>query len=210
MERKGVVANEGFVVGVGSAGSRLRGVGGSCLDRGHNGFDYRCHDYRHVSACAGRGHFRVPRRPADGSLVMAARAGVAVIAGVLVLGSGTLAHAVVPVLDRVVPETVVAGSQGVSLAVQGTGIDAGTVVKWGALSLATTVYGSTSAVGVVPDNAVVSPGVGVVALENADGSSNSIGVPVVESLGKQFEPILYVAAGLLGAMAFIWGMGSKW
>ncbi|PWB48950.1 MAG: hypothetical protein C3F12_00165 [Candidatus Methylomirabilota bacterium] len=118
--------------------------------------------------------------------------------------------AAVPTLEKVTPETVVAGSEGVFLAIQGTGIDANTVVTWGVTSLSTTVYGSSAAVAVVPDGLVASVGIGAVSLENPDGSSNTIGVPVVESLAKELEPVLYVIAGLLGASAFIWGMGQRW
>jgi len=118
--------------------------------------------------------------------------------------------AVVPVLEKVVPDTLVMESQGNSLIVQGMGLDVGTVVKWGATSLSTSVYGSTSAVASVPDSLVAAVGVGVVTLENVDGVSNAIGVPVVEPLSKQLDPVLYVVAGLLGAMAFIFGFGTKW
>lgn len=118
--------------------------------------------------------------------------------------------AAVPVLTKVQPETLVAGSTGVSIAVEGTGIDAGTVVKWGATALSTVVLGGSGATASVPDALLESVTVGVVTLENGDGVSNGLGVPVEESLSKQFEPILYVAAGLLGAMAFIWGMGTRW
>ncbi|MCZ7627190.1 MAG: hypothetical protein M5R38_16785 [Candidatus Methylomirabilis sp.] len=76
--------------------------------------------------------------------------------------------------------------------------------------MSTTVYGSSAAVAVVPDGLVASVGIGAVSLENPDGSSNTIGVPVVESLAKELEPVLYVIAGLLGASAFIWGMGQRW
>ena len=118
--------------------------------------------------------------------------------------------AVVPTLVKVTPETIVAGSQSVSLAIQGTGLIAGTVAMWGATALTTTVLGDTSVVASLPDASVASVGVGIVTLENGQGTSNGIGVLVVDSLSKQLEPVLYVAAGLLGALAFILGMGQRW
>lgn len=141
----------------------------------------------------------------------ASRIGSAVwLASLLILCGVGSASAVGPVLERVTPYEIVAGSEGVSIAVQGTGFDVSTVVKWGATALSTTVYGSTAAVASVPDATIASAGMGVITVENNDGGSNSIGVPVVDGISKQLEPVLYIVAGIMGAMAFIWGFGTKW
>lgn len=123
---------------------------------------------------------------------------------------GSMAWAVVPTLEKVAPGELVSGSEGVSIAVQGTGFDVSAVVMWGAVSLSTTLYGTTGAVALVPNAVIAEPGMGIITVVNNDGASNSIGLPVTESVAKQFEPVLYIAAGLMGAMAFIWGFGTKW
>lgn len=115
----------------------------------------------------------------------------------------------VPILVKVMPDSIIKDSQGVSLAILGTGIDSGTVVLWNGTALATTVLGDTSAIAVVPDSFLMAVGVGVVDLSNSDGVSNSVGVPIVDSMSTQLQPILYVLAGLLGAWAFINGFGSR-
>lgn len=116
---------------------------------------------------------------------------------------------VVPILVKVMPDSIIKDSQGVSLAILGTGIDSGTVVWWNGTALETTVLGDTSAIAVVPDSLLTAVGVGVVELSNSDGVSNSVGVPIVDSMSTQLQPILYVLAGLLGAWAFINGFGSR-
>ncbi|TAN40219.1 MAG: hypothetical protein EPN22_17465 [Nitrospirae bacterium] len=105
--------------------------------------------------------------------------------------------------------SIVKDSVGVSIAVSGTGFTPSMVVKWNSLDLATTIYGLTSAVAVVPDSLLTSVGVGVVSVSNSNGVSNSIGITVVESMSTELAPVLYVAAGLLGAMAFILGFGLR-
>jgi len=179
------------------------------LDRADHGRD---HDWHFNLGCVG-GHPGIPDCSADGGPLVGRWTRALLILGALAVCCATwveVTWAVVPTLEKVIPETVVAGSSGVSLAIQGTGIDANTVVKWGATSLLTTIYGSSAAVALVPDSLVESVGIGAVSLENPDGSSNTIGVPVVEPVAKELEPVLYVIAGLLGAMAFIWGMGTRW
>lgn len=114
-----------------------------------------------------------------------------------------------PSLIEVKPGVLVAGSKGVSVVVLGTDMIPGTVIRWGGTQLLTTLYSDVSGSAVVPDALLADPGIGVIDVSNSEGVSNSIGVPVTESFSKQLEPVLYVAAGLLGAMAFIWGMGTR-
>lgn len=205
------------VDGVGGGGwCSRRCVPGVCtgdVDRRRDWVDDRCDNYRLGVARGCARHLRFPRGAAYGGALIGLGTRALLIVGALAFCLAAWADvtwAVVPTLEKVVPDTVVAGSLGVSLAIQGTGIDANTVVYWGATSLATTVYGSTAAVAAVSDSLVESVGIGVVSLENLDGSSNAIGVLVVESIAQELEPVLYVLAGLLGATAFIWGMGSRW
>lgn len=186
--------------------------GGSCRHLvGRSGkSDHGRNYYRARDLGSGRRDLRVPGCASDGGTLVGFWGRALLLALALNVGLCGASWAVVPVLEKVVPDTLVMESQGNSLIVQGMGLDVGTVVKWGATSLSTSVYGSTSAVASVPDSLVAAVGVGVVTLENVDGVSNAIGVPVVEPLSKQLDPVLYVVAGLLGAMAFIFGFGTKW
>lgn len=226
MARKVVILNENcFGFSGGAVLGRCRVCGGS-LDSRSDVFDYgRDHD-RSGYSWVGCRDLWVQGRSSDGGPLVGTRAKAGVVkaarAALCRVLLTTLAlslclfwwvdviWAAVPTLVKVMPESIVAGSQGVSLAVQGTRIDAATVVKWGVTSLTTTVYGDSAAVAIVPDSLVESVGMGVVSLENVKGASNMIGIPVVESIATQLEPVLYVAAGLLGAMAFIYGVSQRW
>lgn len=212
MAGKVVILNDIRFDFVGGAGLGVRGVSGSGLDGRSDVAHYGCDDYRSGYSCVGCRDLRVPGSSSDGGpLRDGGRALFVALALILCLFWWVdVIWAAVPTLVKVTPESIVAGSQGVSLAVQGTRIDAATVVKWGVTSLTTTVYGGSAAVAIVPDSLVESVGMGVVSLENLKGESNMIGVPVVDSISKQLEPVLYVAAGLLGAMAFIYGMSQRW
>jgi len=138
------------------------------------------------------------------------RASIAALAFLICWGFWLdLSWAAVPVLDFVNPASIVKDSTGVSVAVQGSGFDSSTVVKWGVVSLSTTIYGTTQGVALVPDSLLTSVGVGVVTVENPDGVSNAVAVAVVDSISDQLHPILYVLAGLLGAWAFIVGYSTR-
>lgn len=212
MARKVVIGDEAGYRIAGGAGSGVRRVGGSGLDSRSDVAHYGRNDYRSGYSCVGCRDLRVPGSSSDGGpLRDGGRALFVALALTFCLFWWVdVIWAAVPTLVKVTPESIVAGSQGVSLAVQGTRIDAATVVKWGVTSLTTTVYGNSAAVAIVPDSLVESVGIGVVSLENVKGASNVIGIPVVESIATQLEPVLYVAAGLLGAMAFIYGMSQRW
>lgn len=222
------VAGEGVIgdavlekgVDLGGSGGNAGGVRSGCdaggaryVDGGFGRPDYGCYDYR----SGGPGRWCSDSGFPDCSWYDSSLTGcwgrallLALALSFCLVGWTDVVWAAVPVLVKVVPDSIVAGSQGVSLSIQGTGLDVGTAVHWGVTELVTTVYGDTSAVAVVPDSLVADVGGGVVSLVNVDGASNTIGIPVVDSIAHQLEPVLYVAAGLLGAMAFIWGLGTRW
>ncbi len=210
MAGKGVSVNEGFYVDVCVAGGHAGGSGGSGLDGRSDRVDYGRYYDRDCNSRVGRRYLRVQGCSSDGSISVAWGRALFGALALCLVGWVDVSWAVVPTLLSVTPVEVVKGSTGVSLAIQGAGFDVGTVGKWGVVDLVTTVYGTSAAVVAVPDSVLADVGVGVVTLVNADGSSNGVPVPVVESFAKQLEPVLYVAAGLLGAMAFIWGMGMRW
>lgn len=123
-----------------------------------------------------------------------------------------------PVITGVMPADLSKGGvTDATVVVTGIGIQPGMQVRWLAsgVGLETSVsVDGTTAVAVLPVNLLEAAGTGVQGVDVYDAStmvgSNQLWVNVSESMESQLAPILYVAAGLLGAMAFIFGMGQRW
>lgn len=78
-----------------------------------------------------------------------------------------------PTLSTLIPSSVIAGSAGFGLTVEGTGFLSGAVVAWNGTSLATTVDSSSQLTATVPASDVANPGTASVTATNPGTSSSN-------------------------------------
>lgn len=221
MAGKVVMLNEG-VSGKGS----VAGLGGVQLRHGRGGgghgdlvcrpdrADHGRYDNRACDLGSGCRDLRLPNGSAHGG-PLGSRRGRALLGSLLwalafCLLLVNVSSAAVPAITSVTPVTIIKGAGPVNLVIQGVDFVSGdTVAFWGDTAVQTVVYSATTLLAVVPAESLFGE-FGELSLQGDGGQSSLYPMLIVASSSAQLEPVLYVAAGLLAALAFILGVGQRW
>ncbi len=218
MQRKGVIDD---------AEGKMECVRRSCVGAGavRGG---ECGGYRHVdrrSVQRDRGYYHDrPGNPGSGCSYFrisdcAGHAGPLISGG---LGRALLVGALALVLllfgdvagagiTKVLPSQFFVGDTGQVIVIEGSSFTSAGHVYWGSTLLTGGTLSGNSIWSVpVPDALLSAAGSAYIRISEPTYWTNGVGVVVSQPMWMQLAPVLYVSAGLLGAIAFIWGMGTKW
>ena len=88
----------------------------------------------------------------------------------------TVTFAPAPTISNIAPAAASAGGSGFTITVTGANFNAGSIVLWNGVSLATTFLGSTQLTAQVPASRIAMPGSVSVSVSNAEGAANAAAV----------------------------------